>query len=455
MTSLTESEKQKSKDYLIRDEAHLIHPLHNRQAHRKGIVWEKANGVTLTDLDGKNYLDGISGLWNVAAGYGRRELIEAATRQMTKLSYASGYCGSTNPAAIELSQRLAEISYSKINRFFFTSGGAEANETAFKIARFYWKQKGKPKKTKVISRQWGYHGVTMAAMSATGIESYWPQFEPRVPGFSHIPSPYPYRYLAPEGVSQGIAAANELEKAILQEGPDNVAMFLAEPVQGAAGVIIPQDDYFPRIRQICDRYNVLLASDEVITGFGRTGKMWGLQHWNVEPDLMQFAKAITSGYFPFGGTGISDEIAEVFDRAETPWMHAYTYSAHPVGSAVALAMLDIVEKEDFVSQAEVKGHYLLARLRETFQNHPHVGEVRGLGLMAAVEIVKNRETKENFPAEEKIGPRIQQIAQENGLFGRIRGDVYCLAPPIVTKEAQIDRMIEILKEAVQEVIGPV
>ena len=288
-------------ELLVRDHAHLIHPLHDPKAHQAGHVWVKGEGAILTDADGKKYLDGLSGLWNVMAGHGRAELAEAAKVQMETLGYCSGYSGSSNPQAIELAERLADLTYPSINRFFFTCGGGEASESSFKMARSYWKLRGKPDKTKVISRQWGYHGVTLAAMSATGISSYWSLFEPRVPGFIHIPSPYPYRYEAPAGVSQGVAAANELERAIRREGPDTVAMFLAEPVQGAGGIIVPQDDYFPRVREICTQYDVLFVADEVITGFGRTGTLFALDHWKVEPDIVQFAKAITSGYFPFGG----------------------------------------------------------------------------------------------------------------------------------------------------------
>ena len=288
-------------ELLVRDHAHLIHPLHDPKAHKAGHVWIKGEGAILTDADGKKYLDGLSGLWNVVAGYGRAELAEAAKVQMETLGYCSGYSGSSNPQAIELAERLADLTYPSINQFFFTCGGGEASESSFKMARSYWKLRGKPNKTKVISRQWGYHGLTLAAMSATGISSYWSLFEPRVPGFIHIPSPYPYRYKAPAGVSQGVAAANELERAIRREGPDTVAMFLAEPVQGAGGIIVPQDDYFPRVREICTRYDVLFVADEVITGFGRTGALFALEHWKVEPDIVQFAKAITSGYFPFGG----------------------------------------------------------------------------------------------------------------------------------------------------------
>ena len=305
----------------------------------------------------------------------------------------------------------------------------------------------------MISRQWGYHGVTLAAMCATGISSYWPMFEPRIPGFVHIPSPYPYRYQAPEGVSQGIAAANELEQAILREGPETVAMFLAEPGQGAGGVIVPQDDYFPRIREICDQYEVLLVADEVITGFGRAGTLFGLQHWGIEPDMIQFAKAITSGYFPLGGIGISDEIHQTMTDSGTPWMHAYTYSSHPVGCAVALAMLDLIEKEDFPTQAREKGARLLKNLKEALEDHPNVGDVRGLGMMCGIEIVKDKATGEEFDASEKIGPKVHKAGVERGLFSRVRGDVYCLAPPIITTESQLDQIVEFLKDSITEGLG--
>jgi adenosylmethionine-8-amino-7-oxononanoate aminotransferase len=291
-------------------------------------------------------------------------------------------------------------------------------------------------------------------MSATGINAYWPMFEPRVPGFIHIPSPYPYFYKAPEGAaSQGIAAADELEKAILAAGPDTVAMFIAEPVQGAGGVIVPQDDYFPRIREICDKYEVLLVADEVITGFGRTGTMFALDHWGVQPDLIQFAKAITSGYFPLGGIGISDEIADTMDASGKPFMHAYTYSAHPVGCAIAGAMLDVIEKEDFPAQAAAKGERLLKGLSDALGDHPHVGEVRGLGLMCAVEIVKDRDSRQEFDAADGIGAKINAAAMERGLFSRVRGDVYCLAPPIVTEDATLDRIVEIVAESTKAVLG--
>lgn len=436
-----------------RDLDHLIHPLHSRATHKSGHVWVSGEGAVIVDADGREYLDGLSGLWNVVLGHGREELAQAARDQMAALAYCSGYAGSSNLPAIELAEKLSKLTYPSITRFFFTSGGGEASETSFKVARSYWKIRGYPNKTKVISRQWGYHGVTLAAMSATGISAYWPLFEPRVPGFVQIPSPYPYRYQGTPGASPGIAAADELERAILREGPDTVAMFLAEPVQGAGGVIVPQDDYFPRIRAICDQYEVLFVADEVITAFGRTGKWFALDHWGVEPDLIQFAKAITSGYFPLGGVGVTERVARVLDQSASPWMHAYTYSAHPVGCAVALRTLDILEGEELPDQAAAKGDYLLARLQASLGDHPHVGEVRGKGLMCAVEYVKDKATKEEFDPAENVGGRLNAETQRRGLFTRARGDIFFIAPPLVTTLEQLDRISEILSESTKSVLG--
>jgi adenosylmethionine-8-amino-7-oxononanoate aminotransferase len=443
----------KSADLLARDRAHWIHPLHDRAVQDDATVWVRGKGAVLVDADGREHLDGIAGLWNVVAGHGRVELAAAAAAQMETLAYCSSYAGSAHPRAIELAEKLASMVYPSIQRFFFTSGGGEATDTSIKTARYYWRSRGKPGKTKVISREWAYHGATLAAMSATGIRSYWPMFEPRVPGFVHIPSPYPYRYAAPAGSSPGIAAADELERAILREGPDTVALFLAEPVQGAGGVIVPPDDYFPRVREICDRHDVLLAADEVITGFGRTGKMFALEHWGVEPDIVQFAKAVTSGYFPLGGVGVTDDIAAAIDEGPEVWMHSYTYSAHPVGCAVALRNIRIIEEEGLVEQAAAKGADLLARLAAALADHPHVGDVRGKGLMAAVELVRDRATKEEFPAGEKVGARVLGAARERGLYTRLRGDVICLAPPFIATKDEIERLVEILAASVEAVLG--
>ncbi len=438
---------------LERDAEHLIHPIHSSAATAGGHVWVRGEGARLFDADGRDYVDALSGLWNVFIGHGRGELADAAARQMRQLGYASGYAGSTNRQAIALAETLAEIAYPSINRFFLTSGGGESTDSSIKTARYYWKVRGKPQKTKVISRIWGYHGVTLAAMCATGISAYWPMFEPRIPGFRHIGSPYPYFYDPPPGKTRGEAAADELETAILDEGPDTVAMFIAEPIQGAGGVIIPTDDYFPRIREICDRYEVLLVSDEVITGFGRTGTMFGLTHWGIEPDIMQFAKGITSGYIPLGGIGLSDRVAATLDTGDQVWMHAYTYSAHPVSCAVAVENLRIIREEGLVEMAAEKGAALIRNLEQAVGGHPHVGEVRGKGLIAGVEVVADRETRELFPASEKVGPRLLKVIDDHGVFSRMRGDVFVCAPPVCSTSADLEQIADAVAAALGEVLG--
>src|SRR5688500_9531209 len=262
-----------------------MHPLHHPSSYATARIWVSGRGAIIKDATGREYIDGLSGLWNVNVGHGRAELGEVARQQMSTLAFHSAYAGGTNEPAIELAERLSGLTYPSINTFFFTSGGAEASETSFKTARFYWKALGKPDKIKVISRRRAYHGLTLAAMSATGLQAFWPMFEPRTPGFLHIDAPDPYRFTNTDPSSSvGVAAANQLEEAILREGADTVAAFIAEPVQGAGGVIVPPQDYFARIREICSKHGVLLIADEVITGFGRTGRWFGLEHYGIEPD---------------------------------------------------------------------------------------------------------------------------------------------------------------------------
>jgi len=444
---------------LASDQRHLIHALHNSKAQTHAHVWVGGHDAVLIDHDGREYLDGLAGLWNVVVGHGRKELATAAARQMETLAYASAYTGSTNRPAIALGEKLAGLCYPSIERFFFTCGGGEANESAFKTARYYWKIAGQPNKTKIFSRTWAYHGTTIATMSATGMSSYWPMFEPRAPHFLHIASPYPYRFTPPADLpagdtrTHGQIAADLLEEAILREGPETVAAFVGEPVQGAGGVIVAPDDYWPRIREICDRYDVLLIADEIITGFGRTGDWFALSRYGIAPDIVAFAKGITSGYFPMGGIGVNAKISEAIDNAPDPqrWMHAFTYSGHPVGCAVALANLEIIEREGLVERAGELGRYLLGRL-QTLSSHPHVGDVRGQGLMTAVELVADKGTKAEFPASENIGNRVHEATQRRGLFTRLRGDIYNLAPCYVTTEAQLNRMVDILGESIEEVL---
>lgn len=439
-------------ELLQRDHRHLVHSLHNAAAHLAGNVWVRGEGTDLIDADGRRYIDAMSGLWNVTLGYGRRELVDAAAKQMAVLAYASGYAGSTNLRALELGELLASCVYPNIHRFFFTSGGGESTDSTIKTARYYWKALGRPGKYKTISLLGGYHGVTLAAMCATGMPAYWPAFEPRMPGFVHIPNHDRYRYVVPPGADPATAAADELERAILTEGPESVALFIAEPVMGG-GAYVPPAGYFQRIRAICDRYDVLFAADEVITGFGRTGTMFALDHWGVTPDLVQFAKGITSGYLPLGGVGLSDRVAEVFDRpgADT-WMHCYTYSGHPVACAVALAAIGIVQREGLAARAGVLGERLLGGLRASLGSHHNVGDIRGLGLIAAVELVEDRASKAGFDAARKIGPQVLAQLRQEGVVTRGRGDTIYLGPALVSDEATIDRIVAGVAQAVQAVL---
>jgi len=434
-----------------------MHPLHHPSAYAGTRIWRSGDGALIKDTDGREYIDGLSGLWNVNVGHGRQELAEAASRQMATLAFHSTYAGGSNEPAIALAERLSELVYPSINTFFFTSGGAEASETSFKTARFYLKALGRPDKIKIISRHRAYHGLTLAAMSATGLSAFWPMFEPRTPGFLHIDAPDPYRFVNPDpGVSLGVAAANKLEEAILREGSETVAAFIAEPVQGAGGVIVPPTDYFRRIREICTRHDVLFIADEVITGFGRTGRWFGLEHYGVEPDIIQFAKGITSGYVPLGGIGVSDQIRDAINGvpAAKRWMHAYTYSGHPTCCAVALRNLDIIAREHLAERAAECGARLLEKLR-TLESMDGVGHVRGQGLMAAVELVADKNTKELFAPQAGLAQKLTDAMLERGLYTRVAMDCVCLAPPLMISDALLDRIVDTLAEAIPVALNAV
>lgn len=430
------------------DRNHLIHPQFHPDDHEGALILVEGKGAILKDIQGREYIDGLSCLWNVAVGHGREELAEVAADQMRRLQYASNYTGFSNVPAIQLATKIAELTYPKLNAVFFTSGGAESNESAFKTARYYWDRVGKPDKYKVIGRMFSYHGVTMAAMSATGLPAFWSTFEPRVPGFVHINPPY--AFIRPPGTdAASFGSPDELERKILEEGPDTVAAFIAEPVQGAGGVIPPPPDYFPRIREICDRYDILFIADEVITGFGRTGKWFGLENWGVQPDIVAFAKIVTSGYLPLGGIIVSDAIHDVMLNApnNVKYMHAFTYSGHATCCAVGLRNLEIIEREGLVNRAAVLGKRLLNGLKG-LEDLPAVGETRGLGLMAAVELAKDRATRTQFDPSLNVGGRVIREARERGVIVRNRGDVIMMAPPYVTTEDQIDRIVSVVRESI-------
>ena len=327
----------------------LVHPLHHPDDHKTPLFIDHGKGAMLYDVGGRAVIDGLSGLWNVNIGHGRGELADAAAAQMRKIGFASAYVGQTNEPSIWLGEFIVKHAYANSSAVYFTTAGAESNESAFKFARYYWKVNDKPDKTKIISRWHAYHGVTMAAMSATGMAIFHKMFGPLVPGFIQVQPPYPYRHEGNE--DPGIAAAEAVENAILAEGPDTVAAVIAEPVMGAGGVIVPPPTYFPKLREICDKYDVLLITDEVITGFGRTGRMFGCETYDIMPDVLVVSKALTSSYMPLSAVIFSDKIYQtVADNSAKigVFAHGFTASGHPVATAVALENLDVIEVKGLV-----------------------------------------------------------------------------------------------------------
>ena len=428
-----------------------LHPTYHPKSHANPLVIERGEGVWLYTTDGQKILDGMAGLWNVNAGYGREELAKAAYDQMKDLAFTSNFSGMTNLPSTLLADKLAGFAYEGLNTTFFTSGGSESNDSAFKTARYYWKRKGKPGKYKVIARKGAYHGVTLTTTFATGLEKYHTMFGPAPEGFIHIPAPNSYRYEGQlkDGETVGQAAARELEEAILREGADTVAAFIAEPVMGVGGVIVPPADYFPLVREICDKHKVLFIADEVITGFGRTGEWFALKHWDVKPDILSFAKAITSGYAQLGGIQISDEIRETMETAadNEAYMHGFTYSGHAMACAVGLKNLEIMETENYPQRAKELGKHLLDGLK-TLEEFSFVGDVRGLGLVCGVEIVSDKEAK---TADLVMAGKIFKAAQDHGLRSRPLGSTLAFSPPLSITEDEVDEIVKRLGAAMDGV----
>ncbi len=412
-----------------------------------------AEGCYIQDGEGVRLLDGMAGLWCVQVGYGREELARAAYDQMTELAYYNAFFKTAAPSTIELAAKVSSLLGEPFSHVFFNNSGSEAVDTLIRIARFYWQLKGEPQRNTIIGRVNGYHGSTLGGVSAGGMKAMHDQGGPFVPGFEHVMQPYAYNERRDDESEHDFAAraADAVEQRILQIGPQNVAAFLGEPVQGAGGVIIPPEGYWPRIEAICRKYGILLACDEVICGFGRLGSWFGFQHYGVTPDLVSMAKGLSSGYLPISAVGVSSAIVETLRGAGGDFVHGFTYSGHPTCAAVALKNIEILEREDLVNRtASVSGPHLAKAMRD-LAHHPLVGETRSLGLIGAVEIVENKATRRRFGGVEgKVGAVVRDLCIANGLMVRAVRDSIVMSPPLVISRAEIDQMVGIIRRSLDE-----
>ena len=425
---------------------HLLAPFTDyKQLGAKGArIVTKASGVYLWDSEGHKILDAMAGLWCVNVGYGRRELADAAHRQMLELPYYNLFFQTAHPPAIELAAAIAELAPEGMNHVFFAGSGSEANDTVLRLVRHYWAIKGQPAKKVIIGRINGYHGSTVAGASLGGMQAMHEQGDLPIPGVTHIAQPYWYgEGGAMDPQAFGEWAASELEKKILEVGEENVAAFIAEPIQGAGGVIIPPDSYWPKVREILSRYDILFVVDEVICGFGRTGEWFGSQYYGLEPDLMPIAKGLTSGYLPMGGVIVRDEVAKVLAEGGE-FYHGYTYSGHPVAAAVALENIRILRDEKIVERVKRETAPYLQKRWQELSDHPLVGEARGLGMLGALELVRDKKTRARF--EGGVGMRCREHCFRNGLIMRAVGDTMIVSPPLVIAPEQIDEMLLLVRK---------
>ena len=435
------------------DARHHLHPFTDHAAlAKKGVrVITKGEGVYLWDSEGNKLLDGMAGLWCVQIGYGREELAEAGARALRELPYYNTFFQTTTPAAVALSAKLAEITPAGFDHVFFANSGSEANDSIVKMVRYFWNLEGRPEKKTIISRDLAYHGVTLAAASLSGIPAMHPQADLPLPGFGHVQAPYWYKFggdLAPEDFA--LKAARALEDRILELGPETVAAFIGEPVQGAGGVIVPPPGYWAEIQRICAKYDVLLIADEVICGFGRTGKWWGVETFGIAPDFMTLAKGLSSGYVPISAVMIGDRVAARLTRAGEDFQHGFTYSGHPVAAAVALENIRILRDERIIERAGAEtAPYFQSRLAE-LADHPLVGEVRGVGLMAALELVADKADRRRFEPAGRAGLACREHSLAGGLIMRAVGDIMVLSPPLVISRAEIDELVEKVARALDQ-----
>jgi putrescine aminotransferase len=412
----------------------------------------RADGVYIHDGDGHQILDGMAGLWCVNVGYGRTELAQAAYGQMLELPYYNTFFKTASPPPIQLAAKIAEKMGGHLSHVFFNSSGSEANDTVFRLARHYWKLKGQPQRTVFISRWNAYHGSTVAGVSLGGMKHMHVQGDLPIPGVEHVMQPYPFG----DGFGEDPAAFRDravqaIEDRILAVGPENVAAFIGEPVQGAGGVIIPPDGYWPAVEAVCRKYGILLVCDEVICGFGRLGQWFGHQHYGVKPDMIAMAKGLSSGYLPISAVGVADFIVAELKEKGGDFIHGFTYSGHPTAAAVALKNIEIMEREGLVERTRDDTGPYLAKALASLNDHPLVGETRSLGLIGAVEIVREKGTNHRFLDKEgEAGPVVRDLCIKNGLMVRaIRDSIVC-CPPLIITHAQIDELVGIIRKSLDE-----
>jgi adenosylmethionine-8-amino-7-oxononanoate aminotransferase len=453
-------DERRAKTLRQQDRNHLFHGFIPLSTHQNtGVpIFVKGQGVYLWDTNGKRYIDGLSSLWNVHVGHGRKEINRAVAAQMDKLAFAPTLMGPTAVPTVELAAKLVKIAPKGLTRVIFTSGGSEANETLIRLTRAYWKAKGQPGKTKFISLNQGYHGSSSGAASLGGIPIFNTQMNPGLPGMIHMARPYCYRCeLGKTYPACQVDCAAELERIIQREGADTIGAFIAEPIQGVGGVIVPPAEWLPKIREICTKYDILMACDEVITGFGRTGSMFASAGAGVTPDVLISAKGVTSGYLPLGLVLFKEEIFQTFLSTgdDYAFWHGYTYTGHPTVCAAGLANLEIIEREKLVQKAREQGKYLRKKL-ETLRSLPIVGDIRSQGLIAAVELVKDKETKEMFPADMQIARKAWEKALEHGVICRVAGaNNIALCPPLIITKEQIDELVATIGNAIRSVMAEI
>lgn len=431
---------------------HLWHPMAHPGAmkRQRPAIITRGSGCEVWDIDGHALLDGVGGLWCNNLGHSNRAVRDAIVAQLDELPFYNVFRGTTHPRAIELSHKLVELMQPEgVAAVTFSSGGSDAVEAALKIARQYHKLRGQAERSKFISLRQGYHGVHFGGASVNGNTNFRRAYEPLLPGCFHVDTPWLYRNpYTDDPIRLGQICAELLEREIVFQGPDTVAAFIAEPVQGAGGIIVPPPNFWPLVREICKRHGVLLIADEVVTGFGRTGKLFGTRQWGVNADIMCLAKGISAGYVPLGATTVSHKVAEVFESDTTGFAtlsHGYTYSAHPVAAAAALAALAETERLSVVDNAARQGALLNARLQHLESSSRLVGNVRGIGLMLGIEMVADKATREKLPRSSDLPARVYQEAYRRGLMVRVSGSNLILSPPLVISESQVERLCGILE----------